>query len=155
MKGYDRNNIKVTYIGIPKFYINERKRSIACTLFARVNVPQIRNFFNDGVSLINFHVTETAVAKCHENDTFDLERGKKIALAKAKAAIYLSAVRGVQNQVEQLDFLAHAAEEFIDKGYRCIAENEEYIDTLSIVAHPNYIKDINPLKEIEVVSHLK
>lgn len=154
MKGYNRNNIKITYVGEPVFYINERKKKIACRLAALLQVPET-GWLEDGPSMNMKDIIETVTVKCHEGDTFDVERGKKIALAEAKSAVYLSAIREVSKQAEKLQFLLNASNDFIEKGYACMACNDEYVDELSIVAHPKYIKDIKPIKEGTVAAHIK
>lgn len=157
MKGYERGNIKVSYFDDPVFYINEPKRTVTCKLSARTFVPEENYFSGEAVvSMRPFTISEIATAKCHKNDTFDVERGKKIALAKAKSAVYLSAVHGVQKQIEQMNYLINAAEKFVDKGYRCIAVNEDYVDKLSMPGHPEYIKVIDkPVVCAKVASHIK
>lgn len=154
MKGYNRSNIKVTYVGEPVFYINERKQTITCKLEALLQVPETE-WLVDGPSMNIKDIAETVTVKCHEGDTFDVERGKKIALAEAKSAIYLSAIREVSKQAERLQFLLNASNDFIEKGYACMACNDEYVDELSIPAHPKYIKDIKPIKEGKIAAHIK
>ena len=155
MKGYERGNIKVSYFGVPVFYINEPKRTITCRLSARVLVPE-GYFMSEVVSMNSFTINEIATAKCHENDTFDVERGKKIALAKAKSAVYLSAVHRVQEQIKQMKYLIKAADNFVDKGYRCVAVNDDYVDRLSMPAHPEYIKTIDkPVVCATIAAHKK
>lgn len=154
MKGFDRNNIKVSYKGRPVFYINEPKRCISCKLKAAVLMPSANSW--EGISLNSFLVEEVGTAKCHKNDTFDLERGKKIALAKAKSAVYLAAVHKVDEQYGQLKFLSELAEDFIGKGYACVAVNQDYVDKLSMPGHPEYIKTIEkPIVDAEIAKHTR
>ena len=101
----------VSYLNV-NYNWNEEKRVVACHLKFGINldkVPfidmlngneQFNEFLNSYFNIeewqnnttgeyINFAVTEvTGFAYCHEDDTFDLEIGKKIAETRAQEAAF-------------------------------------------------------------------
>jgi hypothetical protein len=159
MKNYTRSNIKISYQGEPIYYINEKKRTVTCQLTGLLVGPQEleRGIWDtvDSISYPTMPLSVTATARCHENDRFDVERGKRIALSKAENEIYNRATVEVSNVCEKLDFLRSACNDFVKKSISCQAHNIDYIDSLSVPAHPKYTNE--PLREKRgtVVGHIK
>ena len=155
MKGYNRGNVKVTYSKEgPLFYINEKKRKVVCKFNAFVRVPQENDFFNP-ISLNPFSVEGVGVAMCREGDTFDVERGKRIALARAKSDVYLQSARKIEEQIGKMSYLKSVGEDFVNRAYRVISVHENYVDDLVFPASPNYIEDVEPLKSGVIVQNIK
>lgn len=153
MKGYNRNNIKVSF-GEPEFYVNEKKRTVTCRLEGYLNGPNTMSWA-DEISFPNSNLTTSSTARCHKDDKFDIERGKRIALSKAENDIYSMATIEVSRVAEKLDFLRTACNDFAAKSVRCQAHNIDYIDSLSMPAHPNYNNNVLPRKKGVEVSHIK
>lgn len=126
-----------------KFYVNEKKRTVVCVLEGFLNVPEYRN----GVWVDNKYFKAYGVAKCSPEDTFDAERGKRIAMAKAENQIYLDALRHIEPYVNNMNDVISAFVKFNEKVYRTCAHNEDYIDRLSCPSHPDYVTDLADLKK--------
>lgn len=145
--GFNRSDIKVSFMNDKtKFYVNEEKGTVVCVVEALVKTPVD---WDSCVLIPNTFLTERGVAKCAPGDKFDIERGKRIALARAENKVYLSALNYLDKFMEQIGVLVNAYEEFNDKAYHACAHNEDYIDSLSYEAHPNYKTDLTPLKRGE------
>lgn len=76
-----------------------------------------------------------ATAHCHKDDTFNLETGKKVALAKAESRAYKEARRvmnrRLQDTVNTVVQLADMAERFSEKAETAIEHNKEYITRIT------------------------
>ena len=145
--GFNRSDIKVSFVNDgTRFYVNEEKGTVVCSVEAYLLVP---TNWDSCVVVPSAHFTEKGIAKCAPGDTFDVERGKRIALARAENKAYLSALKHLDTFMEQIGFIVNAYEEFNDKAYHACAHNEDYIDSLSYEAHPNYKKDLTQLKRGE------
>ena len=77
----------------------------------------------------------TGVAKCHPDDTFSEETGRKIALAKAEAKAYLQAKREMEKRwakvVNTLNGLEDMFSDFTEKAVRAAEHNKEYIERIT------------------------
>ena len=142
---YNRSDIKLSFYNEEtKFFVNEEKRTVACIVLGRLMNPWSPN--SEIALPYDSIVRGVGVAKCMPNDTFDVERGKRIALAKAENRAYLNALDILVEYRNQLDFFTNAINVFEDKTYHCCAHNEDFIQSLSYEAHPNYRKELKPLK---------
>ena len=145
--GFNRSDIKISFNNDgTRFYVNEEKGTVVCSVEAYLLVP---TNWDSCVVIPGAHFTEKGIAKCAPGDTFDVERGKRIALARAENKAYLSGLKHLDAFMEQIGFIVNAYEEFNDKAYHACAHNEDYIDSLSYEAHPNYKKDLTQLKRGE------
>ena len=126
-----------------QFFVNEKKGTVVCVLEGYLNVPTTAN---DTLYLPERIFKGVGVAKCAQDDVFDVERGKRIALAKAENRVYISAVRYIEDTVAKISNIADAFVLFSSKAYHTCAHNEDYISSLSYEAHPHYKKDLKPLK---------
>lgn len=145
--GYNRTDIKIKFHSDrTKFFVNEEKRTVACVVEGALHTPYD---WDRSVMIPNATFTERAVAKCAPEDTFDVERGKRIALARAENKVYMSALKHLDKYMADIMFFLNAYEMFTDKAYHACAHNEDYIESLSFEAHPNYRKDLTPMKKGE------
>lgn len=73
------------------FVVNTNKNTITCILKFNfcVNTPQSYILDNFEQEYFEKRRISVAVAKCNEHDTFDVEKGKKIAYAKAKKEMFI------------------------------------------------------------------
>ena len=126
-----------------QFFVNEKKGTVVCVLEGYLNVPTTTT---DILYLPERIFKGVGVAKCADDDVFDVERGKRIALAKAENRIYISAMRYINATTERLVKVLCAFDDFSEKGYHTCAHNEDYISSLSYEAHPRYVKELKPLK---------
>ena len=150
MNNYSRNDIKITFNTEPVFYINEEKKTVACRMSGTIVGPK-STYWGEPNFVCNSDISACGVAKCTENDVFDVNRGKRIALAKAENKIYLTALKRLEYSANSMRFLLETLDNFSEKVYGCCAHNEDYIESLSYPAHPKYQKEILPPKRgIEV-----
>ena len=154
MKGYSKTLVKISYDGEPKFYVNELKRTVTCKLSGNLNGPCEDEMWGD-VDFPYKRISVAATARCHKDDEFDIERGKRIALSKAENELYSNASIEVSKFCEKLDFMRKVCDDFFIKSVRCQAHNIDYIDSLTMPEHPLYNKGILPRKRGTVVEHIK
>lgn len=128
----------------PEFYVNEAKRTVTCVLKHRMHSTSddrdnnlwsalrcmSEHVLDDDANAIQygFMVTETATASPF--DEFDVEKGKKIARAKAEAAAYKHTAKALYKVMgEALKVLTDSSAEFITKASIVCKHNQEYIET--------------------------
>lgn len=141
---FTRNDFKISFDGeSTEFFVNEKKGTVVCVLTGILDTPKD---YDESIWIPNKFFKEKGIAKCVDGDVFDVERGKRIALAKAENRMYISALRYIENCVKPYEFVFNAFEKFTDKAYHTCAHNDEYICSLSYEAHPRYVKDLKPLK---------
>lgn len=134
---YNRNNFKIRFRPNPQYFINEKKGIVTCKMHGLLQTPVEANLWANP-KVCSTDVDGVGVAKCHADDAFDINVGKKIARARAENECYLAAKRYLIKERSKILSLLHEANLFIDKSYRCCAHNDDYIDSLTIPAHPNY-----------------
>lgn len=144
MKNYIRNNFKLSFEkNRTQFFVNEKKGTVSCVVTAYLVCPYS---WNSPVVINGVAIKGTGVAKCHADDTFDVERGKRIAMAKAENKAYLKAVSYLEEQREHLVFMNNAIEAFLSKAYHQCNHNDDYMDSISNTEHPKYKKNITKVK---------
>ena len=155
MKGYNRNNIKISYLGEPKYYINEKKRTVTCNLLGMLVGPTFNGDYWDNINFPSPMYNIFSTAHCRKGDKFDIERGKRIALSKAENKMYNTALLEVSTVAERLDFMRKACDEFARKSIICQSHNNDYIESLTVPSHPKYNNKPLPEKKGIVVEHIK
>jgi hypothetical protein len=144
MKKFDRSDIKLSFIkSETKFYVDEKKGVVACVLTSELKTPF---GFASPVYLPSRIFTCKGVAKCHEVDVFDEERGKRVALAKAENKCYFEAMKWTHEQLEYIDFISDCIYDFHDRGIIQCEHNLEYIKRISDENHPDYKKKLTKIK---------
>lgn len=136
MKGYRQNEIKLTfYSQETKFFVNKKNNTVTCVLKSHLKTPY--NLY--GIIDINQPLFKTiGTAKCHYDDNFDEERGKRIALAKAENKAYDKAIKYLEEQKEELVFYTNLINHFGFKSKAHCEHNKEYIKKISDLEHPEY-----------------
>lgn len=144
MKTYKRNNFKLTFDKQhTHFFVNENKGTVSCVITAFLLTPYS---WVSPVTIGSKDFKATGVAKCHTDDIFDIERGKRIALTKAENKIYKEAASYLKKEQEHLIFIDNAITEFTQKAeYHC-SHNEDYMESVSNPEHPRYKKDFTKIK---------
>ena len=153
---YNRNNIKITFVDEPVFVIDEKDGTIYCTLKANLVTPtpvgdELPSNFAASVYGKQFMVKSKA--KCSANDKYDVDRGKRIAMAKAENKIYAAASKYLANAEQAFDQMLNALKTFRTDSIKFRAHNIDYIDALTMKSHPNYFEDVRPTvhnKEVHV-----
>lgn len=138
MINFDRSDIKMSVLNTD-FYFNGE--NVTCEVTVTLKAPDLlMKFLVDDYDpffdLGNYSRWKVkGTAKCHPDDEFDIEKGKKIAQAKAEAKAYLQLRTYVLNKWNTLlDIIEAAAplkDKFVDKAEGCHTHNEEYISRIS------------------------
>lgn len=141
---YSRDDFKLSFDkDQARFFVNKEKGVVACTVNAHLKSPFD---FDSCVDIPWKNITGVGVAKCHGDDKFDPERGKRIALAKAENKAYLNAIKFLEKYNEQLLFFMKRINAFCDKAYDHCLHNEDYIVSVSDKNHPRFKKRISKIK---------
>lgn len=148
MKNYNRNDFKLSFFKEDtEFYVNEKKKTVACTIVGLLNTPCEFHFRDDVPFVIESErFTATGVAKCSDDDVFDVERGKRIALAKAENKVYRKASCYLFRLQKHLCFLGSGIDKFLSKSFNQCSHNDEFIQIISDTNHPEYKENISPMK---------
>lgn len=141
---YSRDNIKLSFFkDNTRFFVNEKKGIVSCVVAAEMNVPYN---FDAPVDIPWKTFKGTGIAKCRHDDKFDVERGKRIALAKAENNVYLDASRYLNGIYKHLEFFMSRINDFNEKGLRHCVHNEDYIESIHNPEHSRYKVTVNPIK---------
>lgn len=108
-----KNRVHVTET---TFYINEESKTVVCCLKCDMQIrkhPAYYCFDSEAyrkrMPLVNTHgeFTVKAKAKCDNMDTFDVEKGKRLAESRAKAKMFSVAERVWQEIAQYLGNMVH------------------------------------------------
>lgn len=115
----------------PEFFVNEENRTVTCKLRGVIDMPEG-----------TYRVWEDlATARCSPEDEFNIEKGKRIALAKAENKIFKKAQRSLQYLKNDLEYTVNLISGYEINSQSCINHNEEYIKAIG-----NGTMNVNPLK---------
>ena len=126
-----------------KFFINQEKGVVTCVIEAYLITPEI---VRGPIAIYSEYFKARGVAKCHNDDIFDVERGKRIALAKAENAVYTKAIKFLNDQMFITNKYLDKIKTFINKGMKQCFHNNDYIESIHNTKHPLYKKNLNKLK---------
>jgi hypothetical protein len=147
---YDGSKFKLQ-IFHERYFVNEEKRTVTVKAEVRVFVPdfilrtispeQLPEGFSTG-ALYPFGgvygsepLELTATARCAPEDEFDVDKGKKIALAKLEAAAYERFVYALVNWNAELQRFTESVNkmtrDFVVKGAMTSQHNWKYIDDIT------------------------
>lgn len=124
-----RNNIKITFRQ-PQYIINEHVGVVICKLEFSVDAPKAVNYASVGTinsSPYHFIQTAKAVSFAKDNDKFDVNVGKKVALAKAENKAYSYVKEWAKTAKKELSMCLDAIEDFEFKTERVKNHNVEYM----------------------------
>lgn len=151
MKNYNRDYCKLLFDKEDtQFYVNEKKKTVTCKVTCVLHVPYS---WESPVDMLGrtFHIVATT--KCCDSDVFDVERGKRIAMAKAENKAYTQAATYLFEHLKHFMFFQTSIYKFLDKTDHQCAHNEEYIDMISNPKNPNYKKELKGVKNgVTIVS---
>lgn len=140
MSSFNRRDFKVSFEKERIcFYVNEEKKVVTCTMEATVLVPT--NYY-DTVFIPQHYCKCVGVAKCHKDDEFDIERGKRIAMAKAENDAYKKASEYLMKYYKEILFFFISIGDFMEKCNNCCEHNEDYIISVSDKTHEKYKKNL-------------
>ena len=123
MRNFDKSDIKLSF-DETNFYCDGN--NVTCELVVGFNAPMA--FY---LNLGSPYIKVKATAKCHPDDVFSYEKGKKIALAKAESRAYRlmknELLRRWSSLLDNIEALAPLKNAFIDKALSCVEHNDKYI----------------------------
>lgn len=127
---YSRNNCKLTFTDYTKeFFVDETKGIVICKLGGWFSGPT-----TDFPNLPSFqpnYIERIGKAVCAAGDTFDVNVGKKIALAKAECKVYDTAFYQVWDQINAVSEYIDMLTPFLQKAEAVQRHNWEYISKLA------------------------
>lgn len=117
----------------PEFFVNEFEKTVVCKLGGIMCLPiGLNEIWLWGKTGFYPNHSVIAVAKCSPEDTFDVDKGKRIALAKAEIKIYKYFDKGICKLVnDYTKKLKPILGEFDFFNEQFIKGNERYIDRVS------------------------
>lgn len=140
--------LKMSFEGIePIFYVNKAKKTVACKIKGYAYETMVDSWFGE-LSTPTYEVV--GIAYCNDNDEFDEERGKRIALAKAENKLYAKCVAYYNKEINTYTSYMEKMILFNKRAEKFCSHNEKYINEISEVDSPNYKKDIKPVKRGQV-----
>lgn len=144
-KGKELPRLKLSFIGEPIFYVNEKKKSITCKLVVRIKAPKytvanllcIKEFLID-----NFDVSATVTLR--EGDEWDFVKGRRLAHAKAKKEAYTLARNRIINEClvplrESAMIIANACDEMKEWAHEEIVGMNRLSPGLSLESIKDYL----------------
>lgn len=144
MRNFSRNDFKLTFEKLgTQFFVNEKKGIVTCAVNAYLRTPYA---WNSCVNITNDSFKGIGKAQCHKDDVFDVERGKRIAMARAENEIYLAAVNYLSSHLEDIHFFESAIIGFINKAKHQCEHNKDYAQSISNPEHPNYKPIVSKVK---------
>jgi hypothetical protein len=139
---YDGSKFKLR-IYRERYFINEKKRTVTVKAKVKFCVPdfitrtvsmdQLPDGFYPEWAHSNFEMTATA--RCAPEDEFDVDKGKKIAMAKLEATAYERFVGALVNWEARLKEFTRSVtlmtRDFAVKGTMAANHNWRYIDDIT------------------------
>ncbi len=124
-----RNNIKIRFEK-PIYNVDEKNGVVVCTLRYKVNAPATVMFASEATihnSLRHMPQTIKTVARVKNNDSFDVNVGKKVSLAKAENLAYSHVNEWAKTAFKSLCSASDAIVEFSKKTKKVREHNVEYM----------------------------
>lgn len=144
MKGYNRTYLKLSFDKEnTHFYVNEKKKTVVCMVNSFLNTPYNPQ---SPVDVYGKYFKGIGVAKCHGEDIFDVERGKRIALTKAEDNAYANALKYLGEQRKYLVEMMFMIDSFSNKANHQFEHNHDYIESVSNINHERYKSEVLPVK---------
>ena len=133
----DSQKIKIKF-DQPALYVDAERGLVKCTLKGTMHLP--KNVASSLGLPAQVRVSSKTEAVCKDGDVFSVEKGRKIAIAKAERNIYRNqAVRLVRRWksvndvvfISDVPTLNSAINAFVEKANGCITHNERYIKEIA------------------------
>lgn len=124
-----RNNIKISFEK-PIYTVDEKNGVVVCTLRYKVKASGNVIFASRGTihgSPWYMNQSVKVIAKVKDNDTFDVNVGKKVSLAKAENLAYSHVNEWAKSANKELINACAAIRNFSNKTKKVRAHNVEYI----------------------------
>lgn len=118
-----RNNIKIKF-DKPIYVVDEKNKVVICTLKYTVYAPSIVICASDAMRM---HQVVKTTARAKDNDTFDVNVGKKVSLAKAENLAYSHVNEWARTAQNRLIGAFSATIDFSNKVKKVRKHNVEYM----------------------------
>lgn len=119
-----RENFKLTYYGQPTYEVFNENKGVKCHLTVKIVTP---DSLNANKIMDTTIITANGYAKCDDKDTFNIETGKRIALARAESLAYHKAEVLINKCVIDAYNFIDSAERFENKSNYVQSHNKSYI----------------------------
>lgn len=119
-----RENFKLVYQGKPSYEINNERETVKCHLTVKIVTPD--SLYANKI-MDTTVITANGYSKCDDKDTFSVEVGKKIALARAESLAYHKAEVLINKCVYEAYNFIDSAEMFCEKSNFVQAHNRNYV----------------------------
>lgn len=123
------NNIKISFKE-PRYIIDEVNKVVICLLDYTADVPLVCDYtvypcadFPNPLCML----TSKSVVRAKSNDVFDVNVGKKVALAKAENKAYSYVYEYYKRGIKPMKAALKALEDFNNKVQRVKEHNIEYM----------------------------
>lgn len=118
-----RNEIKLKFIE-PEYIVDETNKIVVCKLtFFILTPPDV----DEKCYPFRRMITVKSIARTSENDTFDVNIGKKVSLAKAEQKAYAKTREICFSKIEELSNVMRKLMIFCDKSFAVCTHNEDYL----------------------------
>jgi hypothetical protein len=124
-----RNNIKIRFEK-PVYNVDEKNGVVVCTLRYKAAVPETVIFASESTMYgSRWRMTQIVktVARAKDNDSFDVNVGKKVSLAKAENLAYSHVNEWAKTALKSLCGASDAIVEFSRKTKKVREHNVEYM----------------------------
>lgn len=122
-----RNEIKISFTD-QKFYIDQKRNEVHCVLKFK---PLYPSFIQSILTQLKWYIpnwTVRSTARLKEQDSFDIIKGQKVALAKAENKAYRKVGRILKLVQEYIKLSDWQISSFCDKVDNVNNHNLEYIN---------------------------
>jgi len=118
-----RNEIKLKFIE-PEYIVDETNKIVVCKLtFFVLTPPNV----DERCYPFRRMITVKSIARTCENDTFDINIGKKVSLAKAEQKAYAKTRKMCISKLKELSDVMAKLIMFCDKSFDVCDHNENYL----------------------------
>lgn len=141
---HDASKMKLQ-ISNEKYFVNEAKRTVTVVADVAVKTPgdilntinqaQLPTGFNENMYPWEDHITMRHTAVCSKDDQWDVEKGKKIAMAMLEAKAYESMMKRLNTWYERFtDFserLWNVINDFNARAYTASSHDRSYVNRIA------------------------
>lgn len=141
---HDASKMKLQ-ISNEKYFVNEAKRTVTVVADVAVKTPgdiletihmaQLPNGFNENVYPWEDSITMRHTAVCSDNDQWDVEKGKKIAMAMLEAKAYESMAKRLNTWYERFtDFtnrVWNVVNDFNNRALSAASHDRSYVNRIA------------------------
>ena len=146
MKNYTRTNFKLSLHKCHTcFFVNEENKTVVCKMCGIIIPPHSKDY-NAPINLLMEEVEGVGTAKCCNEDVFDVERGKRIAMARAENNAYKNALKRLREINDHVILYLKAILNFEKKAIGQCTHNIDYIESINNPEHPRYKKELREIK---------